>query len=248
MAASGSDLANSVPAPIELKGGLFTLTVLHLRTADYELIDQHLLQKSEQAPGFFRNNPVVIDLSSFMSNATALDFTRLRELLWRRGLIPVGVRSGPLAMLNDARLAGLATLPDVRPPSARPTSDAAPKPPPPPPSPTKLVTAPIRSGQQVYSPGDLIVTNTVGNGAEVVADGNIHIYGVLRGRALAGAKNDSTARIFCQSLEAELISIAGVYRLFEDNLKNPSKNNEYWQKPVQIYLTGDRLQIDLLQR
>ncbi len=242
-----ADLANALPAPIELKGGLFTLTVLYLRTADYEVIDQHLAQRAEQAPGFFRNNPVVIDLGDFMSNATPLDFGRLRELLWRRGLMPVGVRNGPLAMLNDARLTGLATLPDVRPPSPRAT-ESLPPPPAPPPSPSRLVTAPIRSGQQVYSPGDLIVTNTVGNGAEVVADGNIHIYGVLRGRALAGAKNDNTARIFCQSLEAELISIAGVYRLFEDNLKNPSKGNEFWQKPVQISLTGDRLQIDLLQR
>jgi septum site-determining protein MinC len=95
--------------------------------------------------------------------------------------------------------------------------------------PSKIVTTPIRSGQQVYAPGgDLIIMAAVSAGAEVLADGNIHVYGALRGRALAGVKGDTSARIFCQSLEAELVSIAGTFKVDED------LRNEHWKTAVQI--------------
>ncbi|MBB5186391.1 septum site-determining protein MinC [Zhongshania antarctica] len=96
-------------------------------------------------------------------------------------------------------------------------------------NPSKIITTPIRSGQQVYAPGgDLIIMAAVSAGAEVLADGNIHVYGALRGRALAGVKGDLSARIFCQSLEAELVSIAGTFKVDED------LRNEHWKTAVQI--------------
>jgi septum site-determining protein MinC len=102
-------------------------------------------------------------------------------------------------------------------------------------------TQPVRSGQQVYARGrDLTLTAMVGNGAEVIADGSIHIYGTLRGRALAGAQGDAAARIYCQNFQAELISIAGQYRVFEDM---PA---ELRGKPVQAWLEDDKLKVAVL--
>nr|MDQ2693913.1 septum site-determining protein MinC [Pseudomonadota bacterium] len=107
----------------------------------------------------------------------------------------------------------------------------------------KLISQPVRSGQQMYAPdGDLILLGTVNAGAEVLADGNIHIYGHLRGRALAGARGNREARIFCQSLEAELVSIAGRYRVFEE------MDAEVRGTPTQIFLADDRLIIEPLTR
>ena len=107
----------------------------------------------------------------------------------------------------------------------------------------KLVTQPVRSGQQIYAPdGDLILMAAISAGAEVLADGNIHIYGILRGRALAGVKGNAKARIFCQSLEAELVSIAGCYRVIEQ------PEVELLGKPVHIFLSDNRLIIEPLNR
>lgn len=105
--------------------------------------------------------------------------------------------------------------------------------------PTIVVSTPVRTGQQIYAEqADLIVLGSVSPGAEVIADGNIHIYAPLRGRALAGASGDSNARIFVQSMQAELVSIAGIYRVFEQSLPQ-----HLHRKPVQIELQGDRLAI-----
>ncbi|NIB39235.1 septum site-determining protein MinC [Pseudomaricurvus alkylphenolicus] len=110
--------------------------------------------------------------------------------------------------------------------------------PPPAPMQSKIITTPVRSGQQVYAAGgDLIVMSSVSAGAEILADGNIHVYGALRGRALAGVRGDSKARIFCQSLEAELISIAGSFKLDED------LRGELWKKPAQASLSDEALNI-----
>jgi septum site-determining protein MinC len=101
---------------------------------------------------------------------------------------------------------------------------------------SKIVTTPIRSGQQVYAPGgDLIIMASVSAGAEVLADGNIHIYGALRGRALAGVLGDTSARIFCQSLEAELVSIAGNFKVDEDLRK------DHWKTAAQVSLDEQTL-------
>src|SRR5690606_18981178 len=107
---------------------------------------------------------------------------------------------------------------------------------------SKLITRPIRSGQQIYAEGaDLIVMSQVSEGAEVLADGHIHIYGALRGRALAGVRGDDSARIFCQNLEAELVSVAGNFLLRD------SFADDVLKKPVQIYMSGENLLVEKLQ-
>jgi septum site-determining protein MinC len=107
--------------------------------------------------------------------------------------------------------------------------------------PSKVITRPIRSGQQVYAEGsDLIVMAAVSEGAEILADGHIHVYGPLRGRALAGVRGDVQARIFCQSLEAELVSVAGNFKL-SDSLRELT-----WKAPAQVYLLDDTLHVGAL--
>jgi septum site-determining protein MinC len=229
-------------SPFELKGSLFTLTVMHLRKADGDAIAYHLAQKARQAPEFFKNLPLVIDLDA-LDPTVSLDFAELYELLRRHGLIPVGVRNGSAKLQTAALRAGIPTLPEQRPaPPKKPDKPAA-SPEEAAPRRNRIVTHPVRSGQQVYVPdGDLILLGPISAGAEILADGNIHVYGTLRGRALAGIKGDTEARIFCQLLEAELVSIAGRYRVIEDLEKdNPGK-------PVQLYLAEDRLIISPLSK
>ncbi|MBD9630784.1 septum site-determining protein MinC [Pseudomonas sp. PDM19] len=126
------------------------------------------------------------------------------------------------------------------------TAEAAPEKPAEPPAPvvrpTKLVTTPVRGGVQIYAAGgDLIVLAPVSPGAELLADGNIHVYGPMRGRALAGVKGDTSARIFCQQLAAELVSIAGNYKVAEDLRRSPQ-----WGQAVHVSLSGDVLNITRL--
>ncbi|AFT79522.1 septum site-determining protein MinC [Alteromonas macleodii str. 'Black Sea 11'] len=107
--------------------------------------------------------------------------------------------------------------------------------------PAKVINRPVRSGQQVYAEGsDLVITASVSEGAELLADGNIHVYGTLRGRALAGVKGNTGARVFCQSLDAELISIAGQFIMHE------TVKGECWKKPAQVYLEEETLRIEPL--
>jgi len=226
--------------PFELKGSLFTLTVLHLLQADPEAIDRHLAQKAKQAPGFFANAPVVIDLENLAEQEAPIEFTELFSLLRARGMIPVGVRNGSDAQHAAALLAGLPALPEgraannARRPEHRPETPS---------HYNRLITQPVRSGQQIYAPdGDLIILEAVSPGAEVLADGNIHVYGPLRGRALAGVKSNTQARIFCLSLEAELISIAGRY-LVSEQIDSSEQG-----KTAHIYLSDERLIIKPLSR
>ena len=225
-------------APFELKGSLFTLTVLHLRRMDREAIDFYLAEKVKQAPGFFQNAPVVIDLETLAAD-TPVDFKALHDLLRAHGLIPVGVRHASPERQVAAVLAGLPIMPEARTAVAAKKTDI--------PEPTsrrnKLITQPVRSGQQIYAAdGDLVLLGPVSAGAEVLADGNIHIYGPLRGRALAGVKGDTRARIFCQQLAAELVSIAGQYRVIEQ------LDAAVRGQAVQIYLSENRLIIEPLSR
>jgi septum site-determining protein MinC len=251
--------------PFDLKGSVFTLSVMHLHRLDLEDIGLRLNEKIRQAPQFFRSMPVVLDLDSLTEEITASDFTALVAVLREKGLVPVGIRRGAEQAQKAAVDAGLAVLPDspgrsgartpreALPTEAQPAEAPAPAPALAPEraepgtesairrSATRVVKQPVRSGQQIYAEGgDLIALKMVSAGAEILADGNIHILGPLRGRALAGAQGDDTAHIICQSLEAELISIAGRYRLFEEI--DPSVRGH----AVHIYLNADRLVIDRL--
>jgi septum site-determining protein MinC len=230
---------SAVTPPFELKGSLFTLTVLYLRDAEQAAVAGYLAEKIRQAPGFFNQMPVVLDLEALAGTHATVDFVALIHLLRGHGVIPVAVRNGDASLQAAAVLAGLPLLPEGRAAGARKPDKVEPAPP----RRSRLITQPVRSGQQIYAPeGDLILLGTISPGAEVLADGNIHIYGTLRGRALAGVRGDTEARIFCQSLEAELVSVAGHYRVM-DQVDAADRD-----KPVQIYLANERLLIEPLSR
>lgn len=222
-----------------LKGSLFTLTVFHLLRTDIALITKQLAQLVKQTPKFFHHMPIVLDLQKIANAATPINFAELITSLREHQIIPVGVRGGSAEQHEFAQHAGLAILPNTKPEAE--TNDAAQQQPVTQYNPTKMVTQPVRSGQQIYARNaDLIVLAPVSHGAELLADGNIHVYGTLRGRALAGTSGDQNARIFCQSLEAELVAIAGHYWVSEDLQNNPIKQS------VHIYLENDRLHVGTL--
>ncbi|AIU88441.1 septum site-determining protein MinC [Pectobacterium odoriferum] len=194
--------------PIELKGSSFTLSVVHLHDSQPEVIYQALQEKIEQAPAFLKNAPVVINVAALTAET---DWIKLQQAISSTGLHVVGVSGCTDDVLKKIiAQAGLPLLSEgkaqrrvIEPVAAVP---AAVK--------TKVINTPVRSGQQIYARNcDLIVTSSVSAGAEVIADGNIHIYGMMRGRALAGVSGDVQSQIFCTHLAAELVSIAGRYWL-----------------------------------
>lgn len=225
------------------------LSVLRLLDASTEHVADELERKVRQAPDFFRHMPVIIDLGALAARETTPMFSELVRVLRSHGLVPVGVRNGSKAQHDAATEAGLALLRESqgqdKPTEAIQTTSQ------PQPKQTeqvkknaqksRLLVRPIRSGQQVYVPdGDLVIVASAGAGSELLADGCIHVYGPLRGRALAGINGDQKARIFCQSLEAELVAVAGHYRTNED--LDPELKN----KPAQIWLDDMRLVISAL--
>ncbi|MCP3127398.1 septum site-determining protein MinC [Shewanella sp. KJ2020] len=219
-----------MPKPsLELKGASFTLSVLHINSSDLHAVMAELDSKLAQAPQFFLGAPLVVNLSAIQDND--FDLHGLKELLLSRQLVIVGITGATTVLSNQAKTLGLAIV------KAGKQSTT----PPPAPRQTKIVKQNIRSGQQVYAKnGDLIIFGAVGNGAEVIADGSIHIYGALRGKAMAGAAGDPTAVIIAHSLEAELVSIAGQYWLAE-NLQQHSTD-----KSGCIRLNGESLMVESL--
>jgi septum site-determining protein MinC len=176
----------------------------------------------------------VLDLRGVEAFTQAAEFEAVRDRLRALTLKIIGVQNAQPAQLEAATAAGLASFAPNASTQPRAVEPAAP----PPASKARLVTGPVRSGTQIYARGgDLIVTAAVSPGAELVADGNIHVYGALRGRALAGANGDEAARIFCTRLEAELISIAGRYLVSE---QLPPDTRGF---PVQVALVDDQLTI-----
>jgi septum site-determining protein MinC len=182
---------------------------------------------------------VVLDLKQAAEFTNQSEFVEAREILRRHTLTLIGVQNAVPAQLEAATGAGLASFAPNAPQPSRstprePTRSATPAAA----AKTRLVTQPVRSGTQIYARGaDLVVTAAVGAGAEIIADGNIHVYGALRGRALAGAGGDVDARIFCSRLEAELVSIAGHYLVSE---QLPPEQQGF---PVQIALVDERLTV-----
>jgi septum site-determining protein MinC len=208
--------------------------------------DPELAQQVQRSPRFFLNAPVVLDLRGAPQFTYEAEFIEARDILRRHTLTLIGIQNAQPAQVDAAAAVGLASFaPNATQPSrarpVEPAPNAAPAPPRPAVTATaksRLVTQPVRSGTQIYARGaDLVVTAPVSPGAEIMADGNIHVYGVLRGRALAGASGDVEARIFCSRLEAELVSIAGHY-LVSDQLPAEQRGSA-----VQIALVDDRLTI-----
>jgi septum site-determining protein MinC len=225
----------SAPTCFEIKSANLPLVALLLKSTDLAQLSQELAQRFGDMPDFFDNDALVIDLSPLNACATglatALDFGTLNKLLRSYRLLPLAVRGGSDAQTAAALSAGLILAQDAlvqrsaQPPMSEPEQAPAPVIEPaalaaPVPLPGAMVIdKPLRSGQQVYARGrDLVVMAMVNAGAEVIADGHIHVYAPLRGKAIAGARGNTDARIFALSMEPELISIAGIYRTSETDL------------------------------
>ncbi len=230
-------LAGRAPATFEIKSATLPLVSLLLKTADLDALATELSARFGDHPDFFDHDPLVLDLTPLQAQGeSAVDFPALLDLLHRYRVLPVAARGGSAHQMSAALAAGLAAAPEmvVQPPRA-----AAPPPPPvtaPEAAPTSalVIDKPLRSGQQVYARGrDLIVLSMVNPGAEVIADGHIHVYAPLRGKAIAGARGNTEARIISLCLEPELISIAGVYRTSEVPLPP-----EVLSRPTQVRLVG----------
>ncbi|MGL6568653.1 septum site-determining protein MinC [Aeromonas caviae] len=235
----------------ELKGTTFTISVLHLSDGNPARIRQLLEAKVAQAPQFFNCAPLVLNVERL---GAIPDFEQLRELVESEDFVLVGITGArDEAMKTAAKAAGLAVMvsgksrkaePEPTPPVPEPKPvEAAPVPPVPAPvEASKVHVGPVRSGQQIYAAGtSLVVLGSVSPGAEVIADDSIHVYGALRGRAIAGAKGNPKARIYCQQLQAELLSIAGTFQLSD------ALPAGVIQEPVHIRLDNEQLRIDRIK-
>lgn len=233
------NLAQPPQKAFELKGRMMTLSVLRVLTSDLDILSQQLDAKIAAAPDLFQNFPVLLDVEALPPDAQrAFDIARLDRLLRERSFVPVGMRGAGDVLCGIAAGVGIGVISaGVSAARRKPAKDAAATPR----SANVLVQAPVRSGQQIYAKdGDLTVLSTVSPGAEIMADGNVHVYGSLRGRVLAGVSGNTAARIFCRDLDAELVSIAGHYWISE-KIQESDRG-----RPVQIFLNGESLIIEPL--
>ncbi len=229
-------------ALLELRSAALTLIAVVLKTTDLDALAGELEQRASVMPGLFDDEPVAIDLSRMRDEEAPIDFAALLALLRRHRMVPLAVRGGSETQVIDAMAAGLVVAPEgVRVPRETAITERIGEvqiPPPPP----LVVERPLRSGQQVYAQGrDLIVLALVSHGAEVIADGHVHVYAPLRGRAIAGAKGNREARIFTTALQAQLLAIAGVYRTTDDLPAAVAG------RPAMARLVGERLQIEPIE-
>ncbi len=241
---------------LEFKSTSFSVPVLVITSPELKQIEHQLEEKIAQAPEFFNNSPVLIDLQDCNHQGYTIDLNTLIKYLHTKRIFPVGICGGndqqnnlahqlnipvhtlrgtnPGNKVSSKKLANKQIEEPNKESPSKPTEPLAPL------VENMLISQPIRSGQRIYAKGDLIILSHVSAGAEVMAEGNIHIYGALRGRALAGVQGNIESRIFCSSLEAELISIAGHYKISEELEKTDN------QKATQIYLQDQALIINPL--
>lgn len=223
-------------AALELKGRMLSATRIRVLNADPAAVSQHLAELQRQMPQTVKGMVAVLE------SETAFELPPVVAALRAAGIQLLGVCDGPLN--GSATSAGLAVLPkDQRArsetPSPAPVAAAAPVAPIR--RPTRVVTEPVRSGQQIYAEdADLVVLSAVSPGAEVIADGCVHVYGPLRGRALAGASGEESARVFARRFEAELVAVAGVYAV-ADQIQNAKKG-----EAMQVFLQAGKLLIEPL--
>lgn len=243
----------------ELKIGQVGIANLRVRTLDVEQLVREMRERVERAPKLFGRAAVIVDFGGLIRTPDVDTARALIDGLRGAGVIPVALAYGTREIEQLAEQLGLPLLAKFRAQyervDAAPPAPARPAPAPEPaPAPAKPAAAakaaanagkpglmqktPVRSGQQLYAENrDLTVLSTVGAGAEVIADGSIHIYGALRGRALAGAQGNTDARIFCREFHAELVAVAGHYKVMEE------VPQELRGKAVQIWLDQDQLKI-----
>lgn len=237
----------------ELKFGQVGIANLRVRTLDVAQLVAEMRERVQRAPNLFARAAVVLDFGGLLQAPGVDEARALVTGLREAGVLPVALAYGTKEIDALSQQLGLPLLAKFRAqyersdatpaPTPAPASVPAPTPPPPVPAvaPGLIQTAPVRSGQQVYAEQrDLTVLATVGAGAEVLADGSIHIYGALRGRALAGAQGNESARIFCREFHAELVAVAGQYKVLEDI---PAALRG---KPVQVWLEHGQLKLAAL--
>jgi septum site-determining protein MinC len=235
---------------LELKSAALTLMALVLKTTDLAQLAEELSQRASAMPGLFDDEPVVVDLSFVREAEDPIDFDLLVVLLMQHGMRPVAVRGGSAEQMAAALASGLLEAPE----GARPALREVPAPEVVerivektvevqlPPLPPLIIDKPLRSGQQVYAQGrDLIVLALVSFGAEVIADGHIHIYAPLRGRAHAGKSGNTEARIFCHCMEAQVLAIAGVFRTTDVPLPDGVVGHA-----AMVRLDGEQLEVERL--
>ncbi len=234
--------------PIEIKISTVVAIAVILHDAQLPVLETALQQLTASSGDYYSEECAVIDVSHI--NCADMDWAVLIRLFKTYGFHPVAIRNAPesseeqisaLGLSIDlgskaAQIADIETIPAPAPaPAPVVIQAAAPAP--------MIIDTPVRGGQRIYARGtDLIITAVVNSGAEIIADGNIHVYAPLRGRALAGASGNTAARIFTMSLEAELVSIAGIYRTFENGYPKLTPN-----VPVQIKLDGDKIEVVSIQ-
>jgi septum site-determining protein MinC len=254
-------MTESPAAAIELRGKMETLLTVALGSTQLDAVRAALAAKVAQAPDFFANAPVILDLAGIADQPC--DLQQLLTLLREQHMLPLGARHASEAHLEALSALGLPLLRDQAGPAGRVQSQSAETSPqadapaqidedldrrPPIERRNRVQTGvptvlqrPVRSGQQVYARGgDLVLLAAASPGCELIADGSIHVYGPLRGRALCGVGGNRASRIFCRALEAELVSIAGTYRTLDE------LPPEMRGKPAQIWLDGERLQIEAI--
>jgi septum site-determining protein MinC len=233
----------AVRPSFDLKSAQLPVLSVVLRDTDVRAVVEDLAARLADDPDFFDNDPVLIDLSHVREAEGGIDFAVLVEALRSHRTVPVAVYGGSDRQMADARALGLVAAPDAAPvrrpaPEIRevevvhevpaPLADAV------------IVDKPLRSGQRVYAKGtDIVVLSMVSYGAEVIADGNVHVYAPLRGRAVAGARGNTEARIFSTCMEAQLLSIAGIYRTIETDLPADVAG-----KPAKVRLEGEKIIIE----
>jgi septum site-determining protein MinC len=229
----------------EIKSADLPLVALILKTSDLSALESQLLAQFgplSSSPDFFNEDALVIDYGQLSLGSDTLDLSHLVTVLRQCKLLAVAVRNAPHVSLLEAKRLGLVEAHEIHVPApltkphntafvplasaSMPVSTSVP---------TMVIDKPIRSGQKIYAKGgDLILLSMVNRGAEVVADGNIHVYAALRGKAMAGAKGNTRARIFTLAMEAELVSVAGIYRTAEKAF-----SSDVLGKPAQIRLSDD---------
>ena len=211
-----------------VQGGIFTVMVVKIGDPYDPALEREITEQVAQSPDFFANAPVVIDLRDSLGCTSVADLTSLKQLFRRHRLMIVGVQHPSAPQLRAAQAVDLPAFAGGN--GARRMQSERPR--------GRLVTEPVRSGTQIYAKGgDLVVVAPVSAGAELIADGHIHVYGALRGRAIAGATGERDARIFAQRFSAELVSIAGRYLVSE------AIGPEHLNRATQVALIDDRLSI-----
>ncbi|KLD70091.1 septum site-determining protein MinC [Xanthomonas pisi] len=234
----------------ELKIGQVGIANLRVRTLDVPRLVQEMRERVTRAPKLFGRAAVILDFGGLSQVPDVGTAKALLDGLRAAGVLPVALAYGTSEIDLLSQQLGVPLLAKFR-AQYEPTAVSPPPPPPPAraepaapvarPAPGRMQRNAVRSGQQLYAENcDLTVLNTVGAGAEVIADGSIHIYGTLRGRALAGAQGNPDARIFCRDFHAELVAIAGHYKVLDDvpmDLRG---------KAVQVWLEQDQIKIAAL--